>query len=200
MIYITKTLRWTVYYNRITWPRLVMDVSCKQQNNLIYHRVDKMPAPEVVTLWCRYISSCWRDACTGSCHLTPRSADINFTNMTTCLVLCLFRNFRVADHQPISPIVDKASEIDKIISFCHISPSLAWYYMFIYLSFIVLVSAMRPSSNRMDYYDTLCVDHPQSLGAVRCAHAPFILSILLPIYRAKLPNSKRIVLVPKCYV
>ena len=29
---------------------------------------------------------------------------------------------------------------------------------------------------------------------------PFILPILLPIYRAELPNSKRIVLVPKCYV
>ena len=29
---------------------------------------------------------------------------------------------------------------------------------------------------------------------------PFILCILLPIHRAKLPNSKRIVLVPKCYV
>ena len=41
---------------------------------------------------------------------------------------------------------------------------------------------------------------PQSLGTVRRGHAPFIFFILLPIYRAKLPNSKRIVLVPKCYV
>ena len=44
--------------------------------------------------------------------LSPYGADMNFTNMTTCLVLCLF--FRVADHQTISPIVDKASEIDNI--------------------------------------------------------------------------------------
>ena len=29
---------------------------------------------------------------------------------------------------------------------------------------------------------------------------PFILFILLPIYRAKLPNPERIVLVPECYV
>ena len=43
-------------------------------------------------------------------------------------------------------------------------------------------------------------DDPQSLGTVRCGHALFISSILLPIYKAKLPNSKRIVLVPKCYV
>ena len=40
----------------------------------------------------------------------------------------------------------------------------------------------------------------QSLGTVQCDHAPFILFILLPIFRTKLPNSKRIVLVPKCYI
>ena len=39
--------------------------------------------------------------------------------------------------------------------------------------------------------DMKCTCNSQSLGIVRCGHAPFILSILLPIYRSKLPNSIR---------
>ena len=40
----------------------------------------------------------------------------------------------------------------------------------------------------------------QSIGTVRCGHAPFIFFALLSIFRDKLPNSKRIVLVPKSYI
>ena len=56
------------------------------------------------------------------------------------------------------------------------------------------------SIDQVGSYKYLGVILLQSLGTVRCGHAPFILFLLLPIYRAKLPNSKRIVLVPKCYV
>ena len=63
MIYITKSLRWTVYYDRITWPRLVMDVSCKQQNNFI-------PRNRYIIVLTRCLHR----------KLSPYGADINFTN------------------------------------------------------------------------------------------------------------------------
>ena len=40
----------------------------------------------------------------------------------------------------------------------------------------------------------------RALGTVRCGHAPFTLFTLLPLFSDKLPNSKRIVMVPKCYI
>ena len=60
-----------------------------------------------------------------------------------------------------------------------------------------LGAAIEKSSSSNNYSKEF---QSQSLGTVQCGHAPFILFILLPIYRAKLSNSKRILLVPKCYV
>ena len=44
------------------------------------------------------------------------------------------------------------------------------------------------------------ITHGGRNATVRCGHTPFILLILLSLFRDKLPNSKLVVLVPKCCI